>query len=158
MAEYAETEMDRRQRERVRAVQQARPAAARDARPAPRGKRATGDRWAAFNAFVDQIAPRLTLAERAVWVVMFRHARDGVCETSVRMLATACNISSTTAQAALNRLQAAGLVRPIWKSRDRATASKYAMHHRPADCVGRLPSPPETVPMVGTVPTTNRTN
>jgi hypothetical protein len=101
----------------------------------PQAAARKGDRWATYNAFVDVIAPRLTLAERAVWHVMFRHARDGRVETTARLLAAAANVSPSTAQIALNRLQRAGLVWPIWKSKDRAKASKYGMHPSPADCL-----------------------
>jgi len=83
---------------------------------------------------------RLSLAERAVWHIMFRHARNGVCETTVRLLASAADISPTTAQAALSRLHRAGLVWPIWKSKDKAKASKYGIHSSPADCLARLTS------------------
>lgn len=163
----AVTDLDRRQAERVAQLKRGRavagegqgaagkaPAADTTAQPAFR----KGERWIAFNTFMDVIAPRLTLAERAVWLVMFRHARGGVCETTVRMLATAANVSISTAQAAMNRLHDVGLVRPIWKSKDRAKASKYRIHHRPADCLNRLTQHPETVPMIGTVADTNRTD
>lgn len=162
MAQYAETEMDKRQRERVQQSQRQRVGtnangtARVKAKPQPQAR--NGDRWATFNAFMDHIAPRLTLAERAVWLVMFRNARDGMCETTVRMLATAANVSISTTQAALNRLHTIGLVRPIWKSRDRAKASRYGIHHRPSDCLHELMQHNETVPMVGTATDTNRTD
>ncbi len=130
------TDLDRRQAERVKQSQAARGEAA--AGPAPKQRKPSGDRWTTFNTFVDLIAPRLTLAERAVWLLMFRHARNGQCETTARSLAAAANISISTAQLALNRLHGAGLVWPIWKSKDRAKASKYGIHPRPADCLPRL--------------------
>lgn len=99
-----------------------------------------GDRWAAYNGFVDVIAPRLTLAEQAVWHVMFRHARDWSCETSARRLAQAAGINKATASRALQTLEAVGLVRPIWKSTDKSKASRYAMHPRPADCLADIVS------------------
>jgi hypothetical protein len=140
------TDLDRRQAERVAQSKAARgeasttpgddSQAAANAEPQPKPR--NGDRWATYNAFIDHIAPRLTLAERAVWHVMFRHARDGKCETTARQLAVAANISASTAQLALNRLHWAGLVWPIWKSKDRAKASKYGIHPRPAECLPRL--------------------
>ena len=140
------TDLDRRQAERVaraKAAQgQAKPTPS-DASKAtgngePQPKPRNGERWATYNAFVDVIAPRLTLAERAVWHVMFRHARDGRCETTARQLAAAANVSTSTAQAALARLDRVGLVWPIWKSTDKSKPSKYGMHPRPAECLPRL--------------------
>lgn len=157
----AVTDLDRRQAERVAQLKRARvePAAveaqgATDKAAAEVAKSATqvadlldkapqpafrkGDRWAAYNAFVDDIAPRLTLAERAVWHVMFRHARNGRVETTVRMLANAAAVSRSTAEAALRRLVASGLVWAIWKSPDKSKASKYGIHGNPAACLPRL--------------------
>lgn len=137
------TDLDRRQAER-RAQAKAASEPVADVRKPTAASKAQqptarkSDRWATHNAFVDVIAPRLTLAERAVWHVMFRHARDGKCETTARLLASAANISPTTAQAALSRLQSAGLVWPIWKSKDKAQASKYGINSRPAECLARL--------------------
>lgn len=145
----AVTDLDRRQAERVAQLKRARvePAAveaqgatdkAATADTAPQPAFRKGDRWAAYNAFVDDIAPRLTLAERAVWHVMFRHARNGRVETTVRMLANAAAVSRSTAEAALRRLVASGLVWAIWKSPDKSKASKYGIHGNPAACLPRL--------------------
>jgi hypothetical protein len=110
------------------------PTASASDKPQPR----KGDRWATLNTFVDVIAPRLTLAERAVWLVMFRHARDGKCETTVRMLANGAAVSRSTAEIALRRLEACGLVSVIWKSKDKARASKYGINGQPHVCLPRL--------------------
>lgn len=145
------TDLDRRQAECVKQLKRERQAAAAsaDGTQAGAGKPATagehqqpatrkGDRWATFNAFMDLIAPRLTLAERAVWLVMFRHARDGKCETTVRMLANGAAVSRSTAEIALRRLEASGLVWAIWKSKDKARASKYGINGQPHVCLPRL--------------------
>jgi hypothetical protein len=150
----AVTDLDRRQAARVAQLKRASvehiaaggqgatdtaPAADTTAQPAFR----KGDRWIAFNTFMDVIAPRLTLAERAVWLVMFRHARGGVCETTVRMLSTAAGVSRSTAETALHRLVTSGLVWAIWKSRDKGKASKYGIHAHPDRCLHRLPAKDE---------------
>jgi len=108
--------------------------------PKPTAKPASpaGDRWQTFNGFVDVIAPRLTLAERAVWLVLFRHARGCVVETTARTLATAADIDKETASLALKAFEAVGLVWPIWKSTDRSRSSKYGMHHRPGECLAKV--------------------
>jgi hypothetical protein len=142
------TDLDRRIAERALLARQQSDAAPQDRhdesvtphkpRPTqePSGRR--GDRWATYNAFVDVIAPRLTLAERAVWHVMFRHARNGVVETSVRMLAGGAAVSRSTAELAMGRLHRAGLIWPIWKSTVKSKASKYGMHPSPAACLPKL--------------------
>lgn len=99
---------------------------------APAATRRSGDRWAAFNSFMDVIAPRLTLAERAVWLVMFRHARDGVVQTSERQLATAARIDKATAGRALRQLVELGLAWPVMKSRSKECTSRYGIHPRPS--------------------------
>lgn len=150
----AVTDLDRRQAERVAQLKRARvePAAveaqgatdkALTANAAQQPAARKGDRWITFNAFMDVIAPRLRLAERMVWLVMFRHARGGVCETTVRMLATAAGVSRSTAEAALQRLVTSGLVWAIWKSRDKGKASKYGIHAHPDRCLHRLPTKDE---------------
>lgn len=145
------TDMDTRIAQRVAQSKREREAAAAAVAEAPKAAQKPGesestqhpvarkrDRWATFNTFMDVIAPRLTLAERAVWLVMFRHARDGVCETTVRMLASGAAVSRSTAEAALRRLEASGLVWAIWKSRDKARASKYGIHPSPSACLSRV--------------------
>jgi hypothetical protein len=146
MVQYVETEMDKRQRERVKQSQRERQAAAPSAgesqaaaeRPAtavalqqPATRK--GDRWATFNAFMDAIAPRLTLAERTVWVVMFRHARAGTCDISERAIATQANIDKATAGKALRQLVALELIWVVFKSTSKEKSSRYGMQPNPAD-------------------------
>ena len=113
------------------------PAAGKPATP-PSRPAAGGGRWQTFNEFVDVIGPELTLAEREVWHVMFRHARGGVVETTARRLATACRIDKETVSIAQRRLEAVGLIRTIWKSTDRGRASKYALNPTPSSCLAKL--------------------
>ena len=94
------------------------------------GKR---QRWQTFNAFMDNIAPRLTLAERTVWVVMFRHARNGTCDTSERAIATQASIDKATAGKALRQLVALELVWVVFKSTHKESLSRYGVHPSPAD-------------------------
>jgi len=128
-------------RQRVARGREARLAAAACPRPAPvpaKPKRPSGNRWATLNQFVDLIAPRLTLAECAVWLLLYRHARGGIVETSVRLVASQAAVSRPTAERALNRLCRAGLIRPVWKSRSRGSGSKYSLNHQPHECLQRL--------------------
>lgn len=137
----AVTDLDRRQAERVSQLKRKRVVAgeaqgandtASDADTPRHQKARKGERWAAYNAFVDVIAPWLPLADRAVWHVMFRYARDGSVETSERALATAAGMDKVTAGKALRRLVVLRLVWPIHKSTDKARLSKYGLHPDPA--------------------------
>jgi hypothetical protein len=112
--------------------------AAKPAGGKPAATPAAPGRWQTFNQFVDVIGPELTLAEREVWHVMFRHARGGVVETTARRLATACRIDKATVVRAQRRLEAAGLIRTRWKSIDKARPSKYALDPSPAACLPKL--------------------
>lgn len=133
------TDLDRRQAERVarskaaRGEASTRPGddsqAAANAEPQPKPR--NGDRWATYNAFIDMIAPRLTLAERAVWHVMFRYARNGICETSERSIAIQANIDKATAGRALRQLVRLQLVWPLFKSASKGTPSRYGVHPQP---------------------------
>jgi hypothetical protein len=107
------------------------PTASASDKPQPR----KGDRWATLNTFVDVIAPRLTLAERAVWLVMFRYSRSGVCDTSERAIATQAAIDKASAGRALRRLVELRLVWPVFKSNRKGTSSRYGIHPRPAACL-----------------------
>ncbi len=133
------TDLDRRQAARVAQSKAARgepstipgddSQAAANAEPLPKPR--NGDRWASLNTFVDVIAPRLTLPERAVWLIMFRYTRGGICETSERTIATQANIDKATAGRALRQLVRLGLVWPVFKSTSKGTPSRYGVHPRP---------------------------
>jgi len=128
----------------IRRVSAAAPAAARPTGGSKRAsKRTKADgqdrgRWQTFNQFIDSIAPRLSLAERVVWLLMFRHARDGACDTTVRLLAQGATISRSTAETALAKLERYGLVWTIWKSRDKSKASRFGLHPTPSSCLPKL--------------------
>jgi hypothetical protein len=107
------------------------PTASAGDKPQPR----KGDRWATLNSFVDVIAPRLTLAERAVWLVMFRYSRNGVCDTSERAIATQAAIDKASAGRALRRLVELRLVWALFKSNRKGTSSRYGIHPQPAACL-----------------------
>jgi hypothetical protein len=97
-----------------------------------------GDRWRTLNSFVDVIAPHLKPATRWVWITMFRRARDGRCETTVRKLAAATGMDKATASRALTTLTRAGLVWVIWHARDKGRDSAYGIHPTPADCLAKI--------------------
>jgi hypothetical protein len=90
-----------------------------------------GQRWQTFNTFMDVIAPRLTLAERTVWIVMFRHARFGTCDISERAIATQANIDKVTAGKALRQLVELKLVWAVFRSTDKQKSSRYGIRPCP---------------------------
>lgn len=122
-----------------RAAQRAAEAASRpvDARSARKANRKSPDRWATLNEFVDVIAPAITKTESLVWLLLFRHAKGGVAETSQRTIATALQIQRTSAARALAGLVDCGLVWPVYKSSSRGAPSKYGIHPQPAQCLER---------------------
>ena len=132
------TDMDRRQAER-RAQNKAASGAVPDlGKPTSHSKAQQpaarkSDRWSTFNTFMDVIAPRLTLAERTVWIVMFRHARNGTCDISERAIATQANIDKVTAGKALRQLVALKLVWVVFKSTHKESLSRYGLQPSPAD-------------------------
>jgi len=103
-------------------------------KPAAKGKADAG-RWATLNAFHDNIARHLTLAEKAVWAHLFRWCRDGKVSVSTREIAVGCGINKETASLALARLKEFGLVWEVSLSRHKGTASVYGLHPHPDRCL-----------------------
>jgi hypothetical protein len=107
----------------------------------PKATKASRDsvaRWVTFNTFMDVIAPRLSLPERAVWLVMFRHSRGGVCNTSERRIAEQARIDKATAGRSLQRLVDLRLVWPVFKSSSKGEASRYGLQPRPEACLAAV--------------------
>lgn len=105
---------------------------------AVKASRGSVARWVTFNTFVDVIAPRLSLPERSVWLVMFRHSRSGVCDTSERRLSEQVRIDKATAGRALRLLVGLGLVWPVFKSSSKGEASRYGLQPRPEACLAAV--------------------
>jgi hypothetical protein len=127
---------------RLKAKREARRAKSHTAGDEPAGgddepRRKSKRRFETLNQFVFLVGPRLSLAERWVWQVMFTHAKDGVCLTSVRQLEKT-GVSCSTAAKALKRLCELKLVWPIWLSRDKSTPSKYGVHPNPSECLAPI--------------------
>lgn len=111
--------------------------------PTSKAPNAKGDRWQTLNQFVEVVGPRLSLAERWVWVTMFKYAQGGVCLTSVRRLAEGGGLSRSTVEAALRRLVEVKLVWPVWLSHDKSKPSRYGVHPNPSACLGKVLTPHE---------------
>lgn len=106
--------------------------------PAGAGARPKGDRWATLNQFVDLISPHLSLAERAVWLVMFRFTKNSVCAMTARRLANVANIGKNSASRSLKTLIATGLVRVIELSTDKGAPSRYSLNPQPGQCLAKV--------------------
>lgn len=98
----------------------------------------TGERFATFNTFVDQIMRDLSPVEALVWVVMFRDSRDGQCKASSQDLARRTGRSLRAVKDAVQRLQRVGLVKAVTLSRHKGYASTYAVNTQPHTCSGAL--------------------
>lgn len=82
-------------------------------RPQRRPRRQRNGRWAELNYFVDVGQHEFTVAERAVWLVVFRNvAPDGVVRFAIRTLADDAGVSKTTAMAAVKKMERLGYIRP----------------------------------------------
>ena len=73
-------------------------------------KRATGDRFATINAFVDCSLADLTRAEALTWFVLWRDTKDGTVRTSAADIARRIGCSRRAVTDALARLRKRGLL------------------------------------------------
>ena len=128
-AQRAEEEAER---QRIAAEASGRPVGGRSPTKA---SRKSADRWGTLNEFVDVIAPAITKTEAFVWLLLFRHAKGGVVETSERRIATALQIQRTSAGRALRGLVNCGLVWVIYRSTAKGLPSKYGIHPQPSKCL-----------------------
>ncbi len=94
------------------------------------GGRPKGRLWKkmdAYNAFIDQAFPFIPHVDRLVWLVLFRHAADGVVKRSHSLVAKDVGCSVRTIQRAIDRLRAAGLVRVLKRGGLRVGASTFRL-------------------------------
>jgi hypothetical protein len=151
------TELDKRQRERVRLSQRDRgPAVDCDkARSQPASH--NGDRWATFNAFMDTCCPLLSHVESKIWLLLFRDTKpDGLARTSSRDLAQRAGCSLRAVSLAMHLLKCAKLLEVVTASTNRGCPSVFRVTKKPQLCRDKLrdekaKSPPETVATISTV-------
>lgn len=96
-------------------------------------KRTTGERFAMLNTFVDFTLGELDRGEIAVWLILYRDARDGVAKTSQAELARRAGVCARTVRRALQRLEAKRLVKIVRRGRIGAGASSYRIRALPPD-------------------------
>lgn len=98
-------------------------------------KRTAGDRFAVLNAFVDFTLAELDRGEIAVWLTLYRDARDGVAQVSQVSIARRAGISERAVRKALGRLKAKGLVKIVRQGRIGKGASIYRIRPLPPRAV-----------------------
>ena len=111
-----------------------------EGKPKPKGLARTANnvtRWATLNQFVDLVAPVIAKNEVLVWLLLFRHSRNGTVETSERRIASALRLTRTSAGRALRGLTAGGFVWPMYRSSSKGACSKYGLHSNPAACIAK---------------------
>jgi hypothetical protein len=104
----------------------------RDRRPtaADKGKAkgpvASRGRFQCINAFIDATMAGLTLAERSVWLVLWRDTKpNGLAETSQASIARRAGISDRAVRFALRVLSGKGLVAVVRRGSLRRGPSSY---------------------------------
>ncbi len=133
--------MDADQLERARQAWDATPAATdtldlpppdarRNGRHAEQAKgttagRRTADRFATLNAFVDFTMRDLHRADLLVWLTLYRDTRDGTAATSQADISRRTGLAKRTVIYAMQRLEAAGLVKRIHRGGLRRGTSRY---------------------------------
>jgi hypothetical protein len=87
--------------------------------------RKAGERFAVLNAFVDFAAGTLNRGELLTWLVLYRDTRDGTAATSQADIARRTGLCKRTVIAALQRLEAAGLLKRVHRGGLRRGVSRY---------------------------------
>jgi predicted transcriptional regulator len=88
-------------------------------------------RWAALNSFADASIRSLSRAEIAVWLSLFRDAREGLARTGQEDLATRCGIDRRSVYRAIVSLRRRGMIEIVRQGRLRSGPSVYRVHPVP---------------------------
>jgi len=91
--------------------------------------RKTGDRFAVLNTFADFTMGKLSRAEIAVWLLLWRDTKpDGLARTSQADLARRAGSHVSTAKRAVARLVRQRLLTVVFRGSLRRGPSKYRVH------------------------------
>ena len=77
--------------------------------------KATRDRFAVLNEFVDLSLQGLTKAEIGTWLVLYRDTRNGTAKTSQAYIAKRLGVSSRSVRNAISKLAALGLLVVVYQ-------------------------------------------
>jgi DNA-binding MarR family transcriptional regulator len=94
----------------------------------PTAKAKAAGRFHDLNAFVDGSLVGLTRAEIAVWLVLFRDARNGIAATAQEDIARRAGCDRRTVNRALRRLGQLDLVKLVRRGGLDGTVSHYRVH------------------------------
>ena len=92
-----------------------RPASANNSPKDKPKKRATGDRFATINSFVDCSLAELSRSEALTWFVLWRDTKDGTARTSAADIARRIGCSRRAVTDALAGLRKRGLLTLIYR-------------------------------------------
>ena len=95
------------------------------AKGATKNRKASADRFAVLNNFIDFTLAGLTRNELAVWLVLYRDSRDGIARTSQADIARRAGMSDRTVRRSLTKLEAAGLLKAVHRGGLNRGSSSY---------------------------------
>lgn len=106
------------------------------AKPKPKGHKATGERFAVLNGFVDCSLAGLSRAELATWLVLYRDIRNGTACTSAGDISHRIGTSLRGVFDAIGRLRRRGLVVQVFQGGINRGPSRYRVFPlaTPPDC------------------------
>ena len=112
-----------------------RPATANNSPKDKPKKRATGDRFATINSFVDCSMADLTRAEALTWFVLWRDTKNGIVRTSMMDVARRIGTTRRAVVAAVAKLEKRGLLMVVYRGGMERGINVYRIHPlmRPPD-------------------------
>ena len=105
-----------------------RPATANNSPKDKPKKRATGDRFATINSFVDCSLAELSRSEALTWFVLWRDTKDGTVRTSAADIARRIGCSRRAVTDALAGLRQRGLLTLIYRGGMNQGVSVHRVH------------------------------
>ena len=91
-------------------------------------KRATGDRFATINSFVDCSLAELTRAEALTWFVLWRDTKGGIVRTSMMDVARRIGTTRRAVVAAVAKLEKRGLLIVVYRGGMERGINVYRVH------------------------------
>ena len=105
------------------------------------GKKATADRFASINDFIDVTMRGLTRNESAVWLVLWRDTRNGTARTGQTDIAKRAGISRRTVIRTISRLGTKGLLTIIHRGGLNSGVNVYRVQPLIKSPEVRVPNP-----------------